>query len=73
MFVRRPLTMLFGTSSLYRGAKLNEMRFHPMSLRLNLPVLITADDAGCWPPQSQTAQNSRLGCREVPPGLPTGP
>ena len=36
MFVRRPLTMLFGTSSLYRGAKLNEMRFHPTSLRINL-------------------------------------
>jgi hypothetical protein len=41
MFVRRPLTMLFGTSSLYRGAKLNEMRNHPASLRLNFPLLIT--------------------------------
>ena len=41
MFVRRPLTMLFGTSGLYHRAKLTETRFHPTSLRSNLPLLIT--------------------------------
>ena len=32
MFVRRPLTMLFGTRNLYPGAKLNETRKHHASL-----------------------------------------
>jgi hypothetical protein len=41
MFVLRPLIMLFGTSSLYPRAKLNETRKHHVRVRSNLPVLIT--------------------------------
>ena len=57
MFVRRPLTMLFGTSGLYHRAKLTETRFHP-------PGRGPADDCviRTHAPTIQAMQTRRINC-----------